>query len=273
LARISNVYCLPDCPRLDDADLDPRASRLRDAGERLGLDPIAAEAMILFAALELGGSAVRPTTRNGWDDLVLPSAPLRQLQAVFSNIRHRDLVLHEWAYERTTGVRQGLSALFAGESGTGKRMAAGVLAPDLGLDVFAIDLATIVSKNAGETEQNLERILAPAAGANAILFFDATLATNLNRISTRHSSVASISLSTSHAGCRGTEADLARDDPSPDETLVAGDFDLHLLANRFGLSGVGAELLPQTPRSRRPLRNVRLRWNISAARSRRSWGR
>jgi SpoVK/Ycf46/Vps4 family AAA+-type ATPase len=81
-------------------------------------------------------------------------------------------VLSDWGYERTVARTQGLKVLFAGESGTGKTMAAEVLAADLGLDLFAIDLATIVSKYIGETEKNLERIFTAADGSNAILFFD-----------------------------------------------------------------------------------------------------
>jgi SpoVK/Ycf46/Vps4 family AAA+-type ATPase len=67
---------------------------------------------------------------------------------------------------------QGLKVLFSGESGTGKTMAAQVLAYDLGLDIYRIDLATIVSKYIGETEKNLDRIFTAAEGSNAILFFD-----------------------------------------------------------------------------------------------------
>jgi SpoVK/Ycf46/Vps4 family AAA+-type ATPase len=67
---------------------------------------------------------------------------------------------------------QGLKVLFAGESGTGKTLAAQVIATDLGLDVFRVDLATVVSKYIGETERNLDRIFAAAEGSNAILFFD-----------------------------------------------------------------------------------------------------
>ena len=81
-------------------------------------------------------------------------------------------MLSEWGYERTVARTQGLKVLFAGESGTGKTMAAQVLAAELGLDLFRVDLATVVSKYIGETEKNLERIFTAADGSNAILFFD-----------------------------------------------------------------------------------------------------
>ena len=120
----------------------------------------------------LGDLAVRVEPRADWDDLVLPEEPLGLLRSVAAFLRHRDLVLSEWGYERAVGGGQGLKVLFAGESGTGKTMAAGVIAGDLGLDLFRIDLATVVSKYVGETEQNLDRIFAAAEGSNAVLLFD-----------------------------------------------------------------------------------------------------
>jgi SpoVK/Ycf46/Vps4 family AAA+-type ATPase len=107
-----------------------------------------------------------------WDDLVLPDRQLGLLRSISSYLRHRDRVLSDWGYERSVAGRQGLKVLFAGESGTGKTMAAQVLAADLGLDLLAIDLPAVVSKYVGETEKNLEQIFAAADGSNAILFFD-----------------------------------------------------------------------------------------------------
>jgi hypothetical protein len=120
----------------------------------------------------LGDLAVRVPPRAGWNDLVLPEEPLELLRSVAAFLRHRDLVLSEWGYERAVAGGQGLKVLFAGESGTGKTMAAGVIAGDLGLDLFRVDLATVVSKYVGETEQNLDRIFAAAEGSNALLLFD-----------------------------------------------------------------------------------------------------
>jgi hypothetical protein len=107
-----------------------------------------------------------------WGDLVLPDRQLDVLRSISAFLRHRDLVLSEWGYDRTVARTQGLNVLFAGESGTGKTMAAQVLAHDLGLDLYRIDLASTVSKYIGETEKNLDRIFAAAEGSNAILFFD-----------------------------------------------------------------------------------------------------
>src|SRR5262249_19248799 len=108
----------------------------------------------------------------GWEDLVLPARQLELLRSISAHLRHRDLVLSQWGYERSVGRSPGLKVLFAGESGTGKTMSAQVLAADLGLELFRIDLATVVSKYIGETEKNLDRIFAAAEGSNAIVFFD-----------------------------------------------------------------------------------------------------
>jgi AAA+ superfamily predicted ATPase len=120
----------------------------------------------------LGDLAARLAPAYQWDDLVLPERQRELLRSISAYLRHRDRVLSEWGYERTVARTQGLKVLFAGESGTGKTMAAQVLAAQLGLDLFRVDLATVVSKYIGETEQNLERIFTAADGSNAILFFD-----------------------------------------------------------------------------------------------------
>jgi hypothetical protein len=120
----------------------------------------------------LGTLATRLKPTYSWDDLVVPDRQLDALHSISAYLRHRDQVLTDWGYARRVAKAQGLKILFAGESGTGKTMAAQVLAADLGLDIFQVDLATIVSKYIGETEKNLARIFAAAEGSNAILFFD-----------------------------------------------------------------------------------------------------
>ena len=120
----------------------------------------------------LGDLAIAMAPDIGWDDLVLPERPLTLLRSLTAFLRHRDLVLDEWGFGRRSGRAQGLVAMFAGDSGTGKTLAARVLAAELGLELFRIDLATVVSKWLGETEKNLDRVFAAAQGANAVLFFD-----------------------------------------------------------------------------------------------------
>jgi adenylate kinase family enzyme len=120
----------------------------------------------------LGELAARLPPGYRWDDLVVPERQRELLHSISAYLRHRDRVLSDWGYEKTVARTQGLKVLFAGESGTGKTMAAQVLAAELGLEIFRVDLATTVSKYIGETEKNLDRIFGAAEGSNAILFFD-----------------------------------------------------------------------------------------------------
>ena len=108
----------------------------------------------------------------GWDDLVLPPAVLAQLGELAGRARHRERVLQEWRMRPGGGRGIGVVALFAGDSGTGKTMSAEVVAGSLGLDLYTVNLATVVDKYVGETEKNLERIFTEAAGVNGVLLFD-----------------------------------------------------------------------------------------------------
>ncbi|MET2717817.1 ATP-binding protein [Streptomyces harbinensis] len=107
-----------------------------------------------------------------WDDLVLPADTRTQLHELAARARHRDQVLGTWSMRPGGGRGRGVSALFAGDSGTGKTMSAEVIAADLGLDLYTVDLATVIDKYVGETEKNLERIFTEAAGINGVLLFD-----------------------------------------------------------------------------------------------------
>lgn len=122
------------------------------------------------AGLERLARRVEPAV--GWDDLVLPPATAEQLGDLALRARHRDQVLGAWRMRPGGGRGRGVMALFAGDSGTGKTMSAEVVAADLGLDLYVVDLSTVVDKYVGETEKNLERIFTEAAGINGILLFD-----------------------------------------------------------------------------------------------------
>ncbi|MFB9439381.1 ATP-binding protein [Streptomyces showdoensis] len=108
----------------------------------------------------------------GWEDLVLPGATHRRLEELAVRARHRDQVLGRWGMRPGGGRGRGVIALFAGPSGTGKTMSAEVVAADLGMDLYVVDLSTVVDKYVGETEKNLERIFTEAAAVNAVLLFD-----------------------------------------------------------------------------------------------------
>jgi len=107
-----------------------------------------------------------------WDDIVLPEAELSLLRQIAGQVGHRHTVYEEWGFaaKRTRGLS--INALFAGESGTGKTMAAEVIANELRLNLFRIDLSAVVSKYIGETEKNLRRLFDAAEDGGAILFFD-----------------------------------------------------------------------------------------------------
>jgi ATPase family associated with various cellular activities (AAA) len=108
----------------------------------------------------------------GWDDLVLPPSALTTLHEIAAHVRARGLVYEEWGFAKQGGRGLGISALFVGESGTGKTLAAEVLAAELNLDLYRIDLASVVSKYIGETEKNLRRVFDAAEDSGAILLFD-----------------------------------------------------------------------------------------------------
>ena len=122
------------------------------------------------AGLERLARRIQPTVRFG--DLVLPPDTMAQLNELLTRARYREQVLDVWKMGGPSARRRGLTALFAGPSGTGKTMAAEVLAGELGLDLYTVDLATVVDKYVGETEKNLDRIFAEAERVNGVILFD-----------------------------------------------------------------------------------------------------
>jgi hypothetical protein len=121
------------------------------------------------AGLERLARRIEP--RHGWEALVLPEEVHVQLRELAGRVRNRDLVYDEWGMGSPTRGR-GITALFAGESGTGKTLSAEVVGYELGLDLYVIDLSTVVDKYIGETEKNLDRIFAEADRINGLLLFD-----------------------------------------------------------------------------------------------------
>jgi ATPase family associated with various cellular activities (AAA)/Winged helix domain, variant len=116
--------------------------------------------------------AQRIVPKAAWNDLVLPVEPLKLLHEISEQARQRNKVYDEWGFRRKMSRGFGISALFAGESGTGKTMAAEVIANELRLDLYRIDLSAVVSKYIGETEKNLRRVFDAAEDGGVILFFD-----------------------------------------------------------------------------------------------------
>jgi hypothetical protein len=120
----------------------------------------------------LGPLARRVSPVAVWSDIVLPPDSLTQLRDICHHARFRHVVLDEWGFDRKLSLGKGLSALFSGPPGTGKTMAAEVIANELGFELYKIDLSSVVSKYIGETEKNLNRVFAESRDANVILLFD-----------------------------------------------------------------------------------------------------
>jgi ATPase family associated with various cellular activities (AAA) len=120
----------------------------------------------------LDGLAQRIEPVAGWDDIVLPGPQMQALRQIAVHVRYRATVYHTWGFAAKSARGLGITALFAGVSGTGKTIAAEVLANDLHLDLYRIDLASTVSKYIGETEKNLRGIFDAAEESGAILLFD-----------------------------------------------------------------------------------------------------
>ncbi|MEU9120278.1 ATP-binding protein [Streptomyces sp. NPDC048506] len=144
---------LPHTDVLDAAELAWQAG-LTEA--RMGLDEL--------------GRRIEP--RAGWADLVLADRQLRILQEIVAHVRQRSTVYQDWGFAKSLRSGLGVTALFAGGSGTGKTLAAEVMAKELGLDLFIVDLSQVVSKYIGETEKNLSRVFDAAERGGALLLFD-----------------------------------------------------------------------------------------------------
>jgi len=119
-------------------------------------------------------SLSRRITTEGyqWDDLILPKEKKLELREIIYRIKYKNLVYSKWGFEKKHMMRNGLNILFAGESGTGKTMAAQVIANELKLDLFRIDMASVISNNIGETEKNISCIFKEDETSSPILFFD-----------------------------------------------------------------------------------------------------
>ena len=164
---VSQFNLGPRAIKAASAELNLRAQREEELGSQLWA------ACRSQAQARLDDLAQRITPAAEWADLVLPHKPqLETLQAIATHVRQRTKVYETWGFAAKGTRGLGISALFAGASGTGKTMAAEVLARDLELDLYRIDLSSVVSKYIGETEKNLRRVFDAAEESGAILLFD-----------------------------------------------------------------------------------------------------
>jgi SpoVK/Ycf46/Vps4 family AAA+-type ATPase len=150
-----------------------RSARIRAVVDERTIEPsdLQAGARAQNAA-GLDRLARRVEPQAEWRDLVLPPESRSQLEELAIRARHRERVLDDWGIGARSSRGRGITALFAGESGTGKTLAAEVIARQLGLDLYVIDLSTVIDKYIGETEKNLDRIFSEADRVNGVLLFD-----------------------------------------------------------------------------------------------------
>ncbi|MFG2882703.1 ATP-binding protein [Streptomyces sp. NPDC048297] len=143
-------------PHEDESDPAGLAWRAGLDEARIGMDEL--------------GRRIEP--QAGWDDLVLHERQTAVLREIVAHVRQRATVHQEWGFAATLRRGLGVTAMFAGGSGTGKTLAAEVMAKELGLDLFVVDLSQVVSKYIGETEKNLRRVFDAAERGGALLLFD-----------------------------------------------------------------------------------------------------
>jgi ATP-dependent 26S proteasome regulatory subunit len=147
-------------------------ARLRDSGAaHVGAADLY-EACRLQSNQRLSTLARKIIPKYTWPDIILPRDHVERLQEICNHVKYRERVHNEWGFDQKLSLGKGLSVLFAGPSGTGKTMAAEIIAATLGLELYKIDLSSVVSKYIGDTEKNLARIFTEAETSNAILFFD-----------------------------------------------------------------------------------------------------
>ncbi len=156
--------------QIHDACLTARDAAAQRAEPVTGADLF--QAARAYSNHRLISLAKKIDPRYGWEDIILPADQIRLMHEIISTVRSRPVVLEEWGLAKKLASSSGVATLFAGPPGTGKTMAAEIIARELGLDLYKIDLSSVVSKYIGETEKNISRIFEEAETSNAILFFD-----------------------------------------------------------------------------------------------------
>jgi hypothetical protein len=161
-----------ECFDLDHSSVRLAGEMLRAVSPEQDLGQVAWETCRALSRRALEGLAQRIEPRAGWNELVLPCLQTETLKRITAHVRQRALVHGKWGFADRYSRGLGVTVLFAGSSGTGKTMAAEVIAAELELDLYQIDLAGVVSKYIGETEKNLRRIFDAAEDSGAVLLFD-----------------------------------------------------------------------------------------------------
>ena len=157
---------------LDHSSVRLAAEMLRSVSPECDFGQAAWETCRSLSRRAMEGLAQRIEPKASWDELILPPLQTETLKRIAAHMRRRALVNGSWGFAERYSRGLGVTALFAGSSGTGKTMAAEVIAAELELDLYQIDLAGVVSKYIGETEKNLRRIFDAAEDTGAVLLFD-----------------------------------------------------------------------------------------------------
>lgn len=251
-------------PLADSREQDPDS-----AGARQRIE----EAVRQHRAARLGGVATLVERLPSWSDIVLPVESLDSLREFVGRLRHRYTVMERWGFDRLITSSRGLTALFQGGSGTGKSMAAGIIARELGFQLYRVDLGRVLSKWIGETERNLGAAFDAAEEGEVVLLFDEADSlfarrTEVNSSVDRYANVEvnyllqrldafeGVVILTSNFGSSIDAAfkrrlSLRLQFPFPDEEMreqlwrnhlpkdlpIEGPLDLRLLAEKFELSG------------------------------------
>lgn len=154
-----------------DIGASVQAARIRSNGELPAFAAISAGVQDTIAE-RLGELAHRVVVRQSWNDLVLSPETLDDVRMLVARVRHRHHVLETWNFKSKIGRGMGVAALFSGPPGTGKTMVAGLIAKELDLELYQVDLSRIVSKWVGETEKQLAKVFEAAEAGHALLLFD-----------------------------------------------------------------------------------------------------
>jgi SpoVK/Ycf46/Vps4 family AAA+-type ATPase len=171
-ARLADTFHFGGRRIRQTLDLATSLAALRDPTEAQPTTQDLLEAGRALTAPHVGRFAVQIEPRYRWADIVLPPEKTQQLDRIAAWMKFRRVVHQDWGFGEKLSRGKGLNILFTGPSGTGKTMAAEILAGELALDLFQIDLSSVVSKYIGETEKNLSAIFREAEQSQALLFFD-----------------------------------------------------------------------------------------------------
>jgi len=182
LTQLAGRYCLTGDQIADAVAIALNRARWQSATrtDRELADPLDATPSVanLFSAARsrsedaLAGLAHKIRPVHKWDQIILPDSEKAQLRHICQQVQQRHRVYDEWGFGDKLSLGRAVNALFAGPSGTGKTTAAEIIANELQIDLFKIDLANVVDKYVGVTEKNLDRIFTAATNANVILLFD-----------------------------------------------------------------------------------------------------